>query len=209
MADYIQIAGKSEIFIGFPSDEFATVEKIGEQINDTQLAVNPILHRVPGDAHGGPEGDGIEEQLLGFTVEGQLDLSKWDPEVKRKIERFNLLTRDGAIADSQIGALLRRDRSFRVLIYPAKSNPIGATNAGFGAAETDDYFARNFVCCIIDKPIVLGQGTKFSQLRFSFTAHRAPAGHAIYTKSGAVYTSDQGIVWDRDLTGSPYEPESP
>ena len=206
MPEYIQVAGKSKIYIGFPEDDYATVEKIGEQMNDTQLTVNTVFHKVPGDAHGGPEGPEIESQILGQTVTGQLNLSRFDPEVRRKIERHNLFTRDGAVAESEIGALTHRDRSFRVLIFPSRENLIGVGNAGFGATATDDYFARNFVCCTFETPIAIGVGTKFSQLQLSFTAHRAPEGHAVYTRSGSPYEPDEGIIWDYDLTGSPHEP---
>ena len=196
--EYIQIAGKSNIYIGFPADSYAALVKVGEQTSDTQLAVQHIKHKVPGDRHGGPEGPPIEEQILGMVITGELNLSRWDQEVRRKIERFNAMATDGAIAQSEIGSLLLRDRSFRILIDPTKTNAIALSEAGAGAAEDDDYFVRNFVCCTIDTPIACGQGTKFSSLRFSFTAHRAPEGHPL-----APEDPNDGLIWNRDRTGIP------
>lgn len=196
--EYIQIAGKSNIYIGFPSDSYAALVKVGEQINDTQLAVQHVYHKVPGDRHGGPEGPEIERQLLGKIVTGELNLSRWDQEVRRKIERANAMANDGALAQSEIGSLILRDRSYRILVDPTRTNAIALTEAGAGAVDGDDYFVRNFVCCTIDTPIACGQGTKFSMLRFSFTAHRAPDGHAL-----APSDPNEGLIWNRDRTGIP------
>lgn len=196
--EYIQVPGKCNVYIGYPSDSYAALEKVGENINETQLAVEPIMHNVAGDQHGGQEGAPIEMQALGYRVRGQLQLSKWNPEVRRKIERHNLYATDGAVLDSEIGSLLLRDRSFRILLKPAKDNPILLADAGAGAVANDDYFVRNFVCCTIESAIACGVGTKFSVLSFAFTAHRAPDDHPL-----APAANGSGLIWNYNETGIP------
>lgn len=191
MASYIQVAGKSSLLIGFPDDDYATLDVLGEQMDDTQISVQPIFHDVPGDAQGGPQGKPIEKQLLGYDVRGQFNLSKWDPAVVRQIRKF-AMTADGKISDAEIGSLMLRDRSLRIYIYPSKSNPIpvGAQDAG------EDYYAWNFPCCLVTSPIETGQGTKFSACRFSFEAFRVPDGHTL-----APTDPTEGLIWDKDDTG--------
>ena len=191
MPSYIQVAGKSNLLVGFPDDDYATLDILGEQMDDTQISVAPIFHDVPGDSQGGPQGQPIEKQHLGFRVTGQFSLSKWDPAVVRQIRRY-AMTKDGAISDAEIGALMLRDRSLRVVISPSKSNPIPA-----GAQDaTSDYYFWNFPCALVTSPIETGQGTKFSVCRFSFEAFRVPAGHPL-----APSNPSEGIIWDKDNTG--------
>lgn len=190
MTSYIQVAGKSSLLVGFPDDDYATLDILGEQMDDTQISVAPIFHDVPGDSQGGPQGQPIEKQHLGFRVTGQFALSKWDPAVVRKIRQY-AMAKEGAISDAEMGALMLRDRSLRIAIYPAKSNPIpvGAQDAG------EDYFFWNFPCCLVTTPIETGQGTKFSVCRFSFEAFRVPAGHEL-----APTDPSEGIIWNKDDT---------
>jgi hypothetical protein len=202
-APYIQVAGKSNILIGFPSDDYAVCHRIGEQMDETRLSVTPIFHDVPGDSQGGPQGDPIERQILALNIRGVLNLSKWDHTIRDRIERHNLMSNEGSFADNEIGGLTLRDRSFRIVISPSRSNPIPATDPISTEAHPDaglDYFFRNFVCCVLDSPIETGQGTKFSALQFSFRAFRAPEGHALAPSgSGASYRD--GLIWNRDATG--------
>jgi len=191
MAEYIQVAGKSNIYVGFPGNNYATLLKIGEQMDDTQLEVEQIFHDVPGDRHGGPQGRPIERQILGMSVRGQLNLSRWDPEVRRLIIQHNAMTKEGSISDSEIGALILRDRSFRICIAPSRANLIPAPLADVGK----DYFYYNFPCCCILGAIGTGQGTKFSALRFTFEAYRVPDGHPLAPSNPA-----EGLVWNRDTT---------
>jgi hypothetical protein len=190
MAEYIQVAGKSNLYIGFPSNSYATLVKIGEQIDETRLTVQKFLHDVPGDRHGGPQGPPIEKQQLGMMVRGQFSLSRWDPVVRRLIEAHNVNATEGKMTDAEIGSLLLRDRSFRICIAPSKPNPIpfGEIDAG------KDWFYRNFPCAIITDPIECGQGTKFSVLSFGFEAHRVPEGHPY----ALAFSSNVGVVYDRN-----------
>jgi hypothetical protein len=189
MAEYIQVAGKSDLYVGFPSNSYATLLKIGEQMDDTQLDVEQIFHDVPGDRHGGPQGRPIERQILGMTVRGQFNLSRWDPEVRRLIIQHNAMSKEGSISDSEIGALVLRDRSFRICIVPSRDNIIGAGLQDAGK----DYFFYNFPCCCVTGAIATGQGTKFSTLRFAFEAFRVPTGHPLAPTNPA-----EGLIWNRD-----------
>lgn len=181
MAEYIQIAGKSNIYVGF-ADAPASLFKLGEQLDETRLEFQQYMHDVPGDRHGGPQGPPIERQILGGLFRGVFNLSRWNPDLLPDIHGHNVYAVHGAIADSEIGTLLFRDNYFRFLISPAKDNT--------SAELTYDPFVYNFVCCSITTPIVIGQGTKFSTLQFSFEAHRAPEGHP-----------QAGVIWNRDDTG--------
>lgn len=187
--EYIQIAGKSEIWIGVSADRasdgsYSTMTKVGEQIDDTRLAVQAFYHDVPGDRHGGPQGPPIERQILGQIVRGMFNLSRFDPEVRRELTKQNVFATEGTILDSEIGSLLLRDRSYRVVIVPGRANPIGVGLDGAG----DDYYAWNFPCVSINGAIECGQGTKFSALSFQFEAHRAPDGHP-----------NAGVIWNRSV----------
>lgn len=195
---YIQVAGKSDLLIGFPDDDYATLHRIGEQMDDTRLTVEHVMHDVPGDSQGGPQGDPIEQQILALRVRGVLNLSKWDPEVRDLIFRHNSMASIGSFADSEIGALQLRDRSYRIVISPSKENLIPALDL-FGVASQFaglDYFFWNFPCCTLSSPVETGQGTKFSALQFSFRAWRVPEGHTL-----APSDPTEGLIWNKDNTG--------
>lgn len=194
MSSYIQVAGKSNLYLGFPGNNYASLIQIGEQMDETSLTVNKFTHDVPGDSHGGPQGPPIEKQQLGMTVSGRFQLSKWSQIAKRLIEKHAVNATEGKITDSEIGSLMLRDRSFRIVIAPSKPNliPFGEEDAG------KDWFFRNFPCCVVSDPVEYGQGTKFSVLSFSFEAHRVPVGHpyaiANTTNAGIVYNRDSNLV---------------
>lgn len=195
---YIQVAGKSNILIGFPDDAYATLWRVGEQMDDTRLTVEHVLHDVPGDSQGGPQGDPIEQQILAMRVRGTLNLSKWDPEIRDLIIRHNSMAQLGSFSDAEIGALQLRDRSFRIVISPSKVNLIPALDR-LGAASQfagQDYYFWNFPCTTIAAPIETGQGTKFSALQFAFRAWRVPDGHPL-----APSDPTEGLVWNKDVTG--------
>lgn len=192
MAEYIQIAGHSSIWIGFPEDRdsgglYAKMTEVGEQLDETQLAVQSFFHDVPGDRHGGPQGPPIERQILGQIVRGVLNLSRFDPEVRRRLHRHNAFATEGTILAAEIGSLLFRDRGFRIVIVPGKANVIPTQVPALQDAGKD-YFAWNFPCVMINDAIECGQGTKFSALRFAFEAHRAPEGHP-----------NTGVLWNREV----------
>jgi hypothetical protein len=185
---YIQVAGKSNLLIGFPDDGYATMHSLGEQLDETKITAELVTHDVPGDSQGGPQGDPIEQQILALRYRGIFNLSKWDPGIRERLITHNLMATPGKFADHEIGALMLRNRSFRIAISPSRSNPIGTTGV--------DYFFYNFPCCMIASPIEVGQGTKFSVLQFSFRAFRVPQGHPL-----APSDHREGLIWDRDAEG--------
>lgn len=193
---YIQVAGKSDLYIGFPADDYATVLKIGEQLDETRIEFNQIFHDVHGDANGGPQGPPIERQFLGMAATCQFNLSKWSPEVHRRIIAHNVLATRGKVADMEVGALILRDRSFRIAIVPSRSNLIAA---GLQDEEKDSFF-YNFPCCCVAAPVATGQGTKFSLLSFTMQAYRVPEGHP---KAGGTGNPDAGVIWNKDSTVIP------
>lgn len=202
---YIQVAGKSNILIGFPQDDYAVMHRIGEQIDETRISVQQVLHAVPGDSQGGPAGEPIEDQILALIHTCQFNLSKWDPIVREKLIRHNVMAKDGSFADSEIGSLLRRDRSFRIVISPSRNTTIPAIDPITGVAHPDagsDYFYYNFCCCTVTSPIETGQGTKFSALQFSMRAYRVPEGHPLAPGSNGANFAE-GLIWNRDITGVP------
>ncbi|MFG0261029.1 MAG: hypothetical protein ACF788_01370 [Novipirellula sp. JB048] len=197
---YIQVAGKSNILIGFAFDDYATMHRIGEQIDETRLTIENVTHDVPGDSGGGPQGDPIEQQVLAHRVRGVLNLSKWDHTVREMIEQHGVMNTPGKMTDAEIGAFLLRDRSFRIAISPSKSNPIDANNpitTTANAGSGKDHFFRNFPCCTLASPLEIGQGTKFSALQLQFRAWRTPEGHKLAGVSG----ENIGVIWNWSATG--------
>jgi hypothetical protein len=194
MAEYIQVAGKSNILIGFPSD-YTEMMSVGEQMDDTKISIEQVLHDIPGDSQGGPQGDPIEQQILALRVRGQLNLSKWDPAVRRLLIQHGVMATEGSFKQSEIGALLLRDRSLRIVISPSRDTPIPAGDPDGGK----DYFYYNFPCCTVTSPIETGQGTKFSALSFQFRAWRVPEGHDLAPGTSGANWRD-GLIWNRDAT---------
>lgn len=192
MSEYIQVAGKSNIYIGFPNDGYTTLVKLGEQADEAMLPIENYDHEVPGDRHGGPQGPPIEVQRLGMVVSGQFSLSRWDPFVRRMLIDHGVTAIHGRLQDHEIGSLLIRDRSFRVVIAPSKPNPIPIGQPGAG----QDAFFYNFPAALVSGPVETGQGTKFSMLRFSMRAHRVPEGHP-YANAGG-FGEGVGVIWNRD-----------
>lgn len=190
--EYIQVAGKSNIYLGFPGDNYASLLKIGEQMDETSLTVQNFDHDVPGDRHGGAQGPPIERQRLGMMVSGQFALSRWSQQARRLMIAHGVTSTEGRLADQEIGSLLIRDRSFRLVIAPSKPNPIP-----FGLdSQGQDYFFYNFPAALVSGPIETGQGTKFSVLRFSMEAHRVPEGHPYADFGGS--GNGVGVIWNRD-----------
>ena len=192
----IQVTGKSEIWIGFPEDMaadtgvYSKMTKVGEEIDDTQLSVQNFYHDIHGDRHGGPQGPVIERQILGQIVRGILNLNRFDPQVRVRLNRGNAFATEGTVLDSEIGSLVLRDRSFRIAIVPTRANIIPVATPALQDAGLD-YYAWNFPCVQVNSAIECGQGTKHAMLRFQFEAHRAPEGHP---KAGIVYNRDVADV---------------
>lgn len=196
--EYIQVAGKSDLYLAvmgsgsagtniqqnpanFTPGEFGDLIKIGEQMDDTKIQVQGYFHDVFGDRHGGPQGPPIERQMLGQIARVQFSLSRWSHEVRAMIQQHNVFATDGAVQDSEVGALMFRDRCFRLLIKNSRENY---------SQSGDDPFTYNFVCATLSTPVDCGQGSKHSILQFSMEAHRAPEGHP-----------NAGVLWNRDIEG--------
>jgi hypothetical protein len=176
--DYIQVPGKVDILVAYPS-AYSNLFKIGESENGIQIRKNPIYGRVSGDRYGGNEGPPIEQQFFGMTLEFELAMSRWDPIEIKKIERLgSLLTTAGKIPLTSVGALMMRDRSMRFLLY----------------CNRDATLSVNMPCCLWDKPMTDGKGTKYATCGMGITANRTPEGHW----AGVTY---EGIVYDADTTG--------
>lgn len=200
---YIQVAGKSNLLIAFPDDDYEVCHRLGEQADATQITAQHAMHDVPGDSQGGPQGRPIERQMLALFYRAQFNLTKWDPIVREKLARHNLMAKDGHFAQSEVGALMLRERSFRIVISPTRSNPIPTNDPLLGSAHPDatkDYFFYNFCCCLVSSPIETGQGTKYSALNFTMESFVVPEGHVLAPGSGGIDWAD-GLIWNRDATG--------
>lgn len=190
MAEYIQVSGKCDIYIGDSDYEGTPVlTKLGEQLDDTRIEIQQYFHDVPGDRHGGPQGPPIERQILGKVARCVLNLSRFDPALYLQLLQHRAFADNGEIADAEVGSLVLLERAFRLLIKPAKNNALAANHPTY---PNVDPFIWNFTCCNISVPISMNQGTKFSALQLVMEAHRAPEGH-----------NKAGILWDRDTTGIP------
>ena len=201
----IKVAGKSNLLIAFPADDYEVCHRLGEQMDETQITTELVTHDVPGDSQGGPQGDPIEQQLLALRMRCNFNLSKWDPIVRDKLIQHNLMATRGSFSNAEIGGLMLKDRSFRIVISPTKDNTIPVTDPLTGDPHPDagtDYFYYNFCCCTVSAPIETGQGTKFSALRFSMRAWRVPEGHPLAPGSGGIDFAN-GLIWNRSITGVP------
>lgn len=208
---YIQVAGYSHLLVGFKEDDYAEMHPLGMQIDDTEMVAEQVLHDVPGDSGGGPQGDPIEQQILAVRYRVTFNLSKWSPTIYERLLRHNVMAIDGSFADSELGSLLLRDRSLRFVVSPTKANTIPANDEITGDAHPEagkDWFYRNFPCCTITTPIRIAPGTKFSTLQFQMRAWRVPQGHVLAPAGTDGWKS--GLIWNRGITGvaDTYLPES-
>ena len=184
--DSVRVPGLTEILLAVPpkiaGDDrtilYNTLYKIGESENGVNVQLMPMIGSVIGDRHGGQEGGPIEQQFFGLRVTAQIQMSRYDIFQVRKLERFgHLLAYEGTIPLNAIGALLMRDRGFRVLFY----------------CMQDPDLSINLPCASWTSPIETGKGTKYAKCGLTITGERAPEG---YWFPGAV-----GAVYDRNITG--------
>lgn len=200
----IQVAGFSNILIAFPGN-LNVCHRVGEQLDETQFQLRKYIHDVPGDSNGGPQGPPIEQQLLGQVYICEFNLSKFHPIIKQKLIEHAAAAEVGKFSMAEVGSLLHKDRSFRIVISPSKSNTIPTNDPTTGDAHPyagDNYDYYNFPCCTITDPVSWGQGTKFSALRFTAIAYRVPEGHALAPGSAGVDWA-KGLFWDKSTTGVP------
>jgi len=210
--DYVQVGGKVDVLVAFPfaayqapyntfaarnpvipslpannTASYTFLWKLGELEDEVEPRFRNMMHRVPGDRHGGSAGDAIEMQFMGQMAEIDLALSRWDREAWALLQRIGGLLYDNtgvqnpvqnitnAIRLTDIGALAMRDRSFRLLLV----------------ANRDTYFRLNFPCCLLESDFGANVSTKYSRLSMRVSAHRTPEGHwAPATEWGVLYNGD-------------------
>jgi hypothetical protein len=175
--------------------------KLGELEDQVEPRYRNILGRVSGDRYGGSGGDAIEMQFFGQVAEIELQLSRWDKECYALLQRMGGLTYDAttgganpnnAIRLTDMGALVMRDRSFRLLLRTVR----------------DTYFIQNFPCCLLESDFGTNSGTKYSRLSMRVTAHRTPEGHwsdpsgvAGASVQGGSASLTIGVVMNADTRG--------
>jgi hypothetical protein len=206
--DYVNVGGKVDILVAFPLAAYVTPNwpfvpargaipgsnanayqqllKLGELEDEVEPRTRNITHRVHGDRLGGSAGDSIETQLLGQMAEIDLALSRWDEEVWRLMKSNGGLTASGTLLLSNYGALLQRDRSFRLLLLPNR----------------DARYIRNFPCCLIESDFGSNLSTKYSRLSVRVTAHRTPEGHWSDVLGVAGTSLSIGVLENQDVTGT-------
>jgi hypothetical protein len=208
--DYVNVGGKVDILVAFPvaayvapnwplnpvrgvmpgsnANAYQQLFKLGELEDEVEPRTRNITHRVHGDRLGGAAGDAIETQFLGQMAEIDLGLSRWDEEVWRLMKSNGGLSASstGALALSNYGALLQRDRSFRLLLLPNR----------------DARFIRNFPCCLIESDFGSNLSTKYSRLSVRVTAHRTPEGHWSDALGVAGTSLSIGVLENQDATGT-------
>jgi hypothetical protein len=214
--EYIVVAGKIDIFLAFPvaayaapfwpfsptrgaapangTDAYATLWKLGELEDDVEPTVTDFTLPVPGDRNGGSAGAPIEKQSFASAENFSLTLSRWDKDV------YQLLKSQGGLKSNtnyawplvNMGSLLLRDRSFRVLLMPSKAyTPI-----------SDVSMVKNYPCCTLEGDYGMSQSTKYSRLSLRIMAQRTPEGHWS-DPTGVVGTSTKiGVIQNFDITGT-------
>lgn len=190
MADYIVVPGRVKIYVASPfaytvgQENIAakTPVKLGESADEIRIQHQVLQNTVHGDRNGGRAGDGIEDQYMGETASVRLELSRFDKDVAGALQRAGgILATPGTIPDNAIGALMRRDKSYRVTFV----------------ATSDATRTRNFWCGIVKSAHILAGGTKFEMFQAEISFHRAPEGHWSIGES-APY---EGVLFDNVITG--------
>lgn len=189
MADYIVIPGRVDIYVACPFSytigeatiAAGTPVKLGESADEIRLQHQIYKNPVPGDRNGGRSGDPIEEQYLGESASVSLELSRFDTGVAEALKQAGgLLTVPGKIPDTVMGALMRRDHSYRFTFK----------------ASVDSTRTKNFWCGIVEKAHILAGGTKFEMFQAEVNFHRAPPGHWSSNDS-----SFDTVLYDSVITG--------
>jgi len=183
----IKVAGRSNLYIADNSQASQPLYYFGEQMDDTPLIFQEFYNDIPGDSNGGSNGPPIDRQVLGRNVRVNFNLSTWNHKIRYMLEQHNgAYEVAGRVQDFEVGKLLFHNHRFRLLIVPLHNNDmIDAV-----VDKSDDYFTFNFVNAHLVSPIEVGQGSKFSGMRFTMEAYRSPAG-----------ATDAGVIWNRDVTG--------
>lgn len=211
-ADYINVGGKVDVLVAvapsayvLPHWPFAAgrtvpgtlpgsgpaaytqLFKLGELEEEVEPRIQNLTGRVTGDRYGGSAGDGIETQFFGQVASIDLVMSRWDEEVWQLLKNNGGLSANttNAIPLNTIGALMQRDRSFRLLLIPNR----------------DVRYVRNFPCCLIESDFSNPISTKYSRLQVRVTAHRAPEGHWSEPTGVAGTSLSIGVVQNWDTTG--------
>lgn len=165
------IARRNPSGISDGPSSYVCLWKLGELEDEVDPRYRNIMGRVSGDRMGGSAGDAMEMQYLGRNAEIDLVLSRWDQDVFSLMQLNGGINYDStgtnnvtnAIRLTDFGGLMMRDRSFRLLLRPNRSD---------GA-----YFIQNFPCCLLESDFGANVGTKYSRLSLRVSAHRTPEGH--------------------------------
>jgi hypothetical protein len=216
VADYVQNTGKIDILLAFPvtsfhesvypftparlnapaipgsnSAAYQLLFKLGESTDEVDPTPMTNMEPVPGDARGGRSGNGIEDMYLDEMVEINLALSKYDQEVYQLMQTMGGLRAAGKIPPTNVGRLMRRDRSFRLLLV----------------STGDARFIKNYPCCLLKNRRGQTMSSKWSELKLSVSAHHAPLGHWGTQATGNAIASATDLVTyvleNRDIVGLP------
>lgn len=152
MAAAVVVAGALPVSVGTGSA--AALESLGYSINGIEITQRHITIPVPGDENGGDEGPPIDIQSLGRIDIIRMELSKYDAAIAAKLEPMNRGGTAGTILTP--GTLLfAGSKTYRVLL-------------------NNGTFTRNYLkCVLLNDPLELNAGTKFSRLKLEFEAHES------------------------------------
>lgn len=145
---------------------------LGTATDTISVSQRPYLKDIHSDRNGGQEGPPSEIQYLGEIINISLALQSWNTAAIAILRRYAVNATRGTILQAEVGAMMLKSRSIRLLI---------------NTADTVDI--RNFWCCLVRDPQELGIGTKWSEMRLNFTAYRPPC-----------YHPKANIIEDQDIT---------
>ena len=152
----------------------------GEMRDDLNIQFTRAVNPINADSRGGDAGHAIEQQYLGEMGQVSLDLTRFSTTFTDYVATAcGINAVQGTILDCEIGSLMMRDHSMRMLFYPLR-NPTRA---------------RNFPCVTVERPHIIGGGTKLERCRLECTVHRAPCDHP-----------KENVLYDQDFTGLPQLP---
>lgn len=160
-------AGLLDLRIGAPAytwsgdtPTIANVIPLGIATDTIDISPQPYFFDIHTDRNGGQAGPPTEVQYLGEIVNINMVLATWNPLAYTALRRNLVNATRGVILQSEVGSMMLRTRSIRLLI---------------NTADTDN--VRNFWCCLVRQAHRVGMGTKWAELHVSLTAYRPPCYH--------------------------------
>lgn len=133
---------------------------LGVAEDSLDLQDRPFYHAVHTDRNGGQQGPAEEFQYLGHIVTGTLVLNTFNQAAIDTLRQRSVNAVLGTIAQDEVGSFMLLERGVRILL-----------------GAQDPTKTRNFWTCLVQEPIGVSLGTKYSQYRIPFTAYRPPCGH--------------------------------